>query len=42
VAIHRLRQQFGEAVRAEIAETVDTEEEVRSELRYLIDALQAG
>ncbi len=40
VAIHRLRQKFGEAVRREIAETVDTEEEVRGELRYLIEALQ--
>lgn len=42
VAIHRLRQKFGEAVRAEIAETVDTEGEVREELRYLIEALRAG
>lgn len=42
VAIHRLRQKFGEAIRGEIAETVDTEEEVSEELRYLIEALQAG
>ena len=40
VAVHRLRHQFGEAVRSEIAETVDTEAEVRAELRYLIEALQ--
>jgi RNA polymerase sigma-70 factor (ECF subfamily) len=42
VAIHRLRQKFGEAIRREIAETVDTEEEIAGELRYLIEALRAG
>lgn len=41
VAIHRMRQKFGEAIRQEIAETVDTEEEIAGELRYLIEALQA-
>ena len=41
VAIHRMRQQFGEAIRQEIAGTVETEEEVAGELRYLIEALQA-
>lgn len=41
VAVHRLRQKFGEAVRCEIAETVDSEEEIAGELRYLIEALQA-
>ena len=41
VAIHRLRQKFGEAIRTEIAETVDTEAEIRAELRYLIEVLQA-
>ena len=41
VAIHRLRQKFAEAIRSEIAETVDTEEEVGEELRYLIEALAA-
>jgi RNA polymerase sigma-70 factor (ECF subfamily) len=40
VAVHRLRQKFGEAIRQEIAETVDTEEEIAEELRYLIEALQ--
>jgi DNA-directed RNA polymerase specialized sigma24 family protein len=40
VAIHRLRQKFGEAIRSEIAETVDTEEEIQEELRYLIEALR--
>jgi RNA polymerase sigma-70 factor (ECF subfamily) len=42
VAIHRLRQKFGEAIRREIAETVDTEQEIAVELRYLIEALRAG
>lgn len=41
VAIHRMRQKFGEAIRQEIAETVETEEEIAGELRYLIEALQA-
>ena len=42
VAIHRLRQKFGEAIRREIADTVDTEDEIAGELRYLIEALRAG
>lgn len=41
VAVHRLRQKFGEAIRREIAETVDTEEEIAGELSYLIEALQS-
>ena len=41
VAVHRLRQKFGEAIRREIADTVDTEEEISEELRYLIEVLQA-
>lgn len=39
VAIHRLRKQFSDAVRAEIAQTVNTPEEVGEELRYLIEVL---
>lgn len=39
VAIHRLRQKFGEAIRREISETVASEEEVQEELRYLIEVL---
>ena len=39
VAIHRLRHQFGEAIRREIAETVDSEVEIQDELRYLIEVL---
>jgi len=40
VAIHRLRKRFGENVRHEIAQTVDTPDEISAELNYLIDALQ--
>ena len=36
-----MRQKFGEAIRQEIAGTVETEEEIAGELRYLIEALQA-
>ena len=39
VAIHRLRRRFRDSVKAEIAETVATEEEVREELRYLIEVV---
>ncbi len=39
VAIHRLRKDFGEAVRAEISQTVDSPAEVAEELRYLIEVL---
>ena len=39
VAIHRLRKRFGENVRHEIAQTVDTPEEISAELNYLIEAL---
>lgn len=38
VAMHRLRQRFGEALRAEIGETVKSPEEVDNEIRYLIAA----
>ena len=40
VAVHRLRQRYGELMRAEIAQTVTTPEEVDEELRYLIAALR--
>ena len=39
VAVHRLRQRYGAALRAEIAETVGSAEEVDAELRHLLDAL---
>ena len=41
VAVHRLRRRFGELLRAEIAQTVTTDEEVEDEIRYLIHALKA-
>ena len=39
IAVHRLRQRYGVALRAEIAETVGAAEEVDAELRHLLDAL---
>ena|SRR5579859_4937519 len=35
VAVHRLRQRYGELLRAEIAQTVESEAEVEEELRCL-------
>jgi len=40
VAVHRLRQRYGELVRAEIAQTVATQEEAEEELRYLAALLR--
>ena len=34
VAVHRLRQRYGELLRAEIAQTVETAEEVDEDVRY--------
>lgn len=42
VAIHRMRKDFGEAIRSEIAQTVNSPEEVADELRYLIEVLSSG
>ena len=39
MAVHRLRKRFRSAVKAEISETVADQDEVRSELDYLIQAL---
>jgi len=39
VAIHRLRKAFGDAIRAEIAQTVSDPDEISGELRYLIEVL---
>ena len=39
VAIHRLRKRFRDLVKAEIAQTVASEEEAREELRYLIEVV---
>ena len=41
VAVHRLRQRFGEILRSEIRETVLTEEEVDGEMHELIRAVSA-
>jgi RNA polymerase sigma-70 factor (ECF subfamily) len=40
VAVHRLRHKYGELIRAEIAQTVTSEEDVDDELRYLFAALR--
>jgi RNA polymerase sigma factor (sigma-70 family) len=39
VAVHRLRQRYGELLRREVAQTVGSEEEVDEELRYLLQVL---
>jgi DNA-directed RNA polymerase specialized sigma24 family protein len=39
-AVHRLRRRFGELLRAEIAQTVSTPEEIDDEIRALMSALQ--
>ena len=36
VAVHRLRRQFGRQLRAEIAETVSSEDQVDDEIRFLL------
>jgi RNA polymerase sigma factor (sigma-70 family) len=39
VALHRLRKRMREQVKAEIAQTVESEAEIRDEMRYLIEVL---
>jgi DNA-directed RNA polymerase specialized sigma24 family protein len=39
VAVHRLRKQYREALRAEIRETVDTDAQVEDEIRHLLTLL---
>jgi RNA polymerase sigma-70 factor (ECF subfamily) len=39
VAVHRLRQRYGELLRSEIAQTVSSAEEVDEEMRYLMSVL---
>ena len=39
VAVHRLRKQYRQALRAEIAETLSKPEEVENEIRFLLDVL---
>jgi RNA polymerase sigma-70 factor (ECF subfamily) len=38
MAVHRLRKRFGELLRAEIAQTVATPDEIEEEVRQLIAA----
>jgi RNA polymerase sigma factor (sigma-70 family) len=40
VAVYRLRQRFGELLRAEVARTVSTPGEIEDELRYLISVVR--
>jgi RNA polymerase sigma-70 factor (ECF subfamily) len=42
VAIHRMRKRFRELVRQEISQTVNSQDEVAGELRYLIEALSTS
>lgn len=37
VSVHRLRRQFGQALRASLAETVDAPEDIDAELQYLLE-----
>ena len=39
VAVHRLRRRYGELLRSEIAQTVDSPEKVDEEMRYLLTVL---
>ena len=41
VAIHRLRQSYREVLRSEIAETVDSPDEVDAEMRHLVAVLRS-
>jgi RNA polymerase sigma-70 factor (ECF subfamily) len=40
VAMHRLRQRYGDLLRAEVAQTVATPAEVNEELRYLVSVIR--
>jgi len=42
VAVHRLRQRFGELLRSQVAQTVSTPVEVNEELRYLVSVIRDG
>ena len=42
VAVHRLRKRFRAFIKSEIAQTVESEEEIGGELNYLIEALGSG
>lgn len=42
VAIHRLRQRYREVLRAEIAKTVGSPEDVEDEMRHLVNVLRSS
>jgi RNA polymerase sigma-70 factor (ECF subfamily) len=42
VSVHRLRQRYGELLRAEVAQTVSTPDEVKEELTYLLSVIRDG
>jgi len=42
VAVHRLREQYRDRLRAEVAHTVSNPSEVDAELRYLISVISGG
>jgi RNA polymerase sigma factor (sigma-70 family) len=42
VAVHRLRKRFRELIRAEIAQTVASPDQVQEELRYLAEVMRAS
>ena len=42
VAVHRLRRQFGAMLRETIAETVERDDDVDQELRYLLEIVSGG
>jgi hypothetical protein len=39
--VHRLRQRYGQLLREEVAQTVNSPEEVQDELRHLLSALSS-
>jgi RNA polymerase sigma-70 factor (ECF subfamily) len=41
VAIHRLRRQYGDLLREEVARTLDSAEDIDAEIRWLVDVLAA-
>ena len=42
VAIHRLRKQFRELIKSELAHTVSQPDQIQDELHYLMEALSVG
>ena len=42
VAVHRLRQRYGQLIRQHIAQTVASPQEVDEELRYLLEAVSGS